>query len=225
MSCFRSLIVSTPTPIWPDVQPDADGVPYVDHQEGEQPVGDKIPVFHGEVTTPFTGGPVAFSLVVWQSGGGAITAGECVDLFEGYRSSPDPSYLGSDAVGGGSSSPLSNFRAEARWNPVVLIVRSRAQGDHGETLLGLAGLVTPDVARLEMRAGGDVRDVPLIVDPFSGAHRLFVAYPPLDSAGEPSGTLVALGADGSELWSGGIAFLIPPPIGSGAGYSVTQGGA
>jgi hypothetical protein len=218
-------LVSIPTLTWPDVQPDADGVPYVDHEEGEQPVGDKIPVFHGEVTTPFTGGPVAFSLVVWQSGGGAITAGECVDLFEGYRASADPSYLGSDAVGGGSKSALSDLPAGALSKPVVLLVRSRAQGDHGETLLALAGLVTPDVVRLEMRAGGDVRDVPLIADPLSEAHRLFIAYPPLDPAGEPSGTLVALGADGSELWSGDVGSLVPPASGSDAGYSVTsQGG-
>jgi len=88
--------------------------------------------------------------------------------------------------------------------PVVLLVRSRAQGDHGETLLTLAGLVTPDVAHLELRAGGDVRDVPLIANPLSEAHRLFIAYPALDPAGEPSGTMVALAADGSELWSSEI---------------------
>jgi len=144
-SCHAPVrqLVSIPALAWPDVQPDADGIPYVDHEEGERPVGDKIPVFHGEVTTPFTGGPVAFSLVVWQSGGGAITAGECVDLFEGYRAGPNPSYLGSDAVGGGSKYPLSDLPAGAMSKPVVLLVRSRAQGDHGETLLTLAGSSRP----------------------------------------------------------------------------------
>jgi len=190
--------------VWPEVRPGADGTPYVDHEEGERVIGEKIPVLHGEVTTPFTGGPVAFSLVVWRSAGGEFTAGECVDLFEGYRVGKDPSQLGFDAVGGGSKHPLSDLPADALSKPVVLLERSRVEGENGERLLTLAGLATTDVARLEIRAGGEVRDVPLIADPLTDDHRLFVAYPPLDPAGEASGTLVALAADGSELWSSEI---------------------
>jgi hypothetical protein len=190
--------------VWPDVRPGADGTAYVDHEEGERVIGEKIPVFHGEVTTPFTGGPVAFSLVVWRSAGGLFTAGECVDFFEGYRLGKDPSQLGFDAVGGGSKHPLSDLPANALTEPVVLLDRSRLEGENGESLPTLAGLATADVARLVIRAGGEVRDVPLFADPLTDDHRLFVAYPPLDPAGEASGTLVALDADGSELWSSEI---------------------
>jgi hypothetical protein len=193
--------------VWPEVRPGADGTPYVDHEpENEQVVGEKIPVLHGEVETPFTGGPVAYSLVVWQSAGGEFTAGEVVDLFEGYRFGEAPF----DAVGGGSKDPLSNLPADALSKPVVLFEVSRLEGDNGERLLTLAGLVTTDVARLEMRAGGEVRDVPLVADPLTENHRLFVAFPPLDPAGEASGTLVALDADGSEMWSTRDWASVPP---------------
>jgi hypothetical protein len=53
--------------------------------------------------------------------------------------------------------------------------------------------------------------VPLAADPLTEDHRLFVAFPPLDPAGEASGTLVALDADGSEMWSTEIGPLFPPP--------------
>jgi len=193
--------------VWPEVRPGADGTPYVDHEEGEQVVGEKIPVLHGEVETPFTGGPVAYSLVVWQSAGGEFTAGEVVDVFEGYRFGEAPF----DAVGGGSKDPLSHLPADALSKPVVLFEASRLEGENGESLLTLAGLVTTDVARLEMRAGGEVRDVALVADPLTEDHRLFVSFPPLDPAGEVSGTLVALDANGSEVWSTEIGSLLPPP--------------
>ena len=95
--------------------------------------------------------------------------------------------------------------------PVVLFEASRLEGENGESLLTLAGLVTTDVARLEMRAGGEVRDVALVADPLTEDHRLFVSFPPLDPAGEVSGTLVALDANGSEVWSTEIGSLLPPP--------------
>jgi hypothetical protein len=194
--------------VWPEVRPGADGTPYVDHEpEAEQVVGEKIPVLHGEVETPFTGGPVAYSLVVWQSAGGEFTAGEVVDLFEGYRFGEAPF----DAVGGGSKDPLSDLPADALSKPVVLFDTSRLEGENGESLLTLAGLVTTDVARLEMRAGGEVREVALVADPLTEDHRLFVAFPPLDPAGQASGTLVALDANGSEVWSTEIDSLFPPP--------------
>jgi hypothetical protein len=197
--------------LWPEVRPGADGTPYVDHEpEAEQVVGEKIPVLHGEVETPFTGGPVAYSLVVWQSAGGEFAAGEVVDLFEGYRVVEDPSQLGFDAVGGGSKRPLSDLSADALSKPVVLF-EERLEGENGESLLTLAGLATTDVARLEMRAGGQVRDVALVADPLTEDHRLFVAFPPLDPAGQASGALVALDANGSEMWSSEIAPLFPPP--------------
>jgi hypothetical protein len=195
--------------VWPEVRPGADGTPYVDHEEGEQVVGEKIPVLHGEVETPFTGGPVAYSLVVWESAGGDFTSGEVVDLFEGYRVGEDPSQLSFDAVGGGSKDPLSDLPADALSMPVVLVEASRLEGENGESLLTLAGLVTTDVSRLEMRAGGEVRDVALVADPLTDDHRLFVAFPPLDPAGEASGTLVAFDADGSEIWSSEIRRLVP----------------
>jgi hypothetical protein len=197
--------------VWPAVRPDADGTPYVDHRDGDRVIGEKIPVLHGEVETPFTGGPVAYSLVVWQSAGGEFAAGEWVDLFEGYRVGDDPSQLSFDAVGGGSTDPLSDLPADALSKPVVLFETSRLEGENGESLLTLAGLVTTDVARLEMRAGGEARDVPLVADPVTEDHRLFVAFPPLDPLGEASGTLVALDADGSEIWSSEIGPLFPPP--------------
>jgi hypothetical protein len=196
--------------VWPEVRPGADGTPYVDHEEGEQVIGEKIPVLHGEVETPFTGGPVAYSLVVWQSAGGAYAAGQWIDLFEGYRVGNDPSQLIFDAVGGGSKDPVSDLPADVLSKPVVLFEVSRLEGDNGERLLTLAGLVTTDVARLEMRAGGEVRDVPLVADPLTENHRLFVAFPPLDPAGEASGTLVALDADGSEMWSTRDWASVPP---------------
>jgi hypothetical protein len=180
------------------VRPGADGTPYVDHEEGEQVIGEKIPVLHGEVETPFTGGPVAYSLVVWQSAGGAFTAGEVVDLFEGYRFGEAPF----DAVGGGSKHPLSDLPADVLAEPIVLLGgEGGLEGENGESLVTLAGLATTDVARLEIRAGGEVRDVSLVADPLTDDHRLFLAYPPLDPAGEASGTLVAFDAHGSELWS------------------------
>jgi hypothetical protein len=196
--------------LWPEVRPGADGTPYVDHEEGERVIGEKIPVLHGEVETPFTGGPVAYSLVVWQSAGGAFAAGEVIDLFEGYRVGEDPSQLSFDAVGGGSKDPLSDLPADSLSKPVLLFEDS-LEGENGESLLILAGLVTTDVSRLEMRAGGEARDVPLAADPLTEDHRLFVAFPPLDPAGGASGTLVALDADGSELWSSEIGPLFPPP--------------
>jgi hypothetical protein len=195
---------------WPKVRPGADGTPYVDHEEGERVIGEKIPVLHGEVETPFTGGPVAYSLVVWQSAGGAFAAGEVIDLFEGYRVGEDPSQLSFDAVGGGSKDPLSDLPADSLSKPVFLFEDS-LEGENGESLLILAGLVTTDVSRLEMRAGGEARDVPLAADPLTEDHRLFVAFPPLDPAGGASGTLVALDADGSEMWSSEIGPLFPPP--------------
>ena len=202
--------LNTVPPLWPEVRPGADGTPYVDHEEGERVIGEKIPVLHGEVETPFTGGPVAYSLVVWQSAGGAFPAGEVIDMFEGYRVGEDPSQLSFDAVGGGSKDPLSDLPANALSKPVFLFEDS-LEGENGERLLILAGLVTTDVARLEMRAGGEARDVPLAADPLTEDHRLFVAFPPLDPAGEASGTLAALDADGSEMWSSEIGPLFPPP--------------
>jgi hypothetical protein len=196
--------------VWPEVRPGADGTPYVDHEEGEQVIGEKISVLHGEVETPFTGGPVAYSLVVWQSAGGAFPAGEVIDLFEGYRVGEDPSQLSFDAVGGGSKNPVSDLPADALSEPVFLF-EDLLEGDDGERLLTLAGLVTTDIERLEVRAGGEVRDVPLAADPLTESNRLFVVFPPLDPAGEASGTLVALDADGSEMWSSEIGPLFPPP--------------
>jgi len=64
--------------------------------------------------------------------------------------------------------------------------------------------------------------VPLIADPLSEGHRLFIAYPALEPAGKPSGTLVALAADESELWSGDVGSLLPPASASGAGYTMTS---
>jgi hypothetical protein len=154
---------------------------------------------------------VAYSLVVWQSAGGEFTAGEVVDLFEGYRVAADPSQLGFDAVGSGSKHPLSDLPADAFSNPVVLLDTSRLEGENGESLATVAGLVTTDVARLEMRAGGEVRDVALVADPLTEDHRLFVAFPPLDPTGAASGTLVALDAKGSAMWSTEIGSLFPPP--------------
>jgi hypothetical protein len=196
--------------LWPEVRPGADGAPYVDHEEGERVIGEKIPVLHGEVETPFTGGPVAYSLVVWQSAGGAFAAGEVIDLFEGYRVGEDPSQLSFDAVGGGSKDPLSDLPADSLSKPVFLFEDS-LEGENGESLHLLAGLATTDVSRLEMRAGGEARDVPLAADPLTEDHRLFVAFPPLDPAGGASGTLVAFDAHGSEMWSSEIGPLFPPP--------------
>jgi hypothetical protein len=201
--------VRQPVPIglvWPEVQPDSEGRPYIDHVDGERVVGEKIPVIHGEVITPFTGGPVAYSLVVWQSAGGQFTAGEWVDLFLGYRMGDEPSALGFDAIGGGFQHRPSDLSGGA----VALFAASPLEGEHGERLLVLGGRVTSDVVRLVVRAGGEVRDVALIADPLSEAHRLFVVFPPTDPAGEVTGALVALGADGSEIWSSDIERLLPP---------------
>lgn len=226
--------MSNPSPIWPDVQPGAASARYVDREEDERPIGEKIPVYHGEVTTPFTGGSVAFSLVVWTSSGGIFSAGEVLDLFLGYRAdpaAPTPAGLAtpaplssSDAVGGGSKTALSDLPPEAFAQPVVLLERSRAQGKHGETLLTLAGLVSSTVDRLEIRAGGTTRPVPLFVDPLSADHRLFVAFPPLNTEGEATGTLVAFAAGGGESWSGAIRPLLPAHEEGPAGYASMIGG-
>lgn len=222
------------SPIWPEVQPGAAGVPYVDREEDERPIGEKISVYHGEVTTPFTGGPVAFSLVVWTSLGGVYSAGEVVDLFLGYRADPaavspaalaEPApFQGSDALGGGSKSALSNLPPEALAEPVVLLERSRAQGERGETLLTLAGLVSSSVDRVEIRADGTARPVRLHVDPLSETHRLFVVFPPLDTEGEATGTLVAFAAGGVESWSRAIRPLLPAREEGEAGYASMIGG-
>jgi hypothetical protein len=205
------------SPIWPEVRPGADGTPYVDHVEGEQVVGEKIPILHGEVSTPFTGSPVAYSLVVWQSAGGTNEAGAWVDLFVGYRATEDPSTVGFDAVGGGVSEQLSDLSARAPSRQVFLVDATGAEEDDGEHLIGLAGLVTTDVARLEIRSGVEIEDVALVADPTSDDRLLFVAFPPLDPTGEvASSTLVALGADGSEMWSTEIRSLLPPHVEAGA---------
>jgi len=207
-------------PVWPDMRPGADGTPYVEHVRGQQVVGQKIPVAHGEVTTPFSGGPVAYSLVVWHSAGGSpsagtLEAGAWVDLFLGYRATEDPSTLAFDAVGGGVQERLSDLFARPPSKQLFLIEVFGAEGED-EHLVGLAGLVTMDVARLEMRSGGEVEDVALVADPSSDDRRLFVAFPPLDPTGEvASSTLVALGADGSEKWSREIRSLFPPQVEAG----------
>lgn len=213
------------SPTWPDVRPGADGTPYVDHAEGEQVIGEKIPVAHGEVTTPFTGGPVAYSLVVWQSGGGVFEAGAWVDLFLGYRVTEDASTLSFDAVGGGASEPLSDLFARAPSRQVFLVDVTGAEADDGKRLVALAGLVTTDVARLEMRSGGEVEDVTLLADPSGDDRLLFVAFPPLDPTGEvTSSTLVALDADGSDVWSREVRSLFPPHVEAGADETPQHGG-